>query len=276
MVSFGAPPESNELSYPGISGKRFDPISAQKCWADVIKTENNAGYVHRVLDGKGKLGLPEAWAKDVSRNNGMLPSYESLDEVYYMTGWKQNKFGASEQPDVNHLIPAMRKVAAERKKNKKPKRERVSDLIDIWEETGITRDPPRTKCSVRSLVMDNGYSVPVRDTGTATPMRKELLSRSSSAPGLVAPAAPAPPPHAHYRASPPLAPPPGVRTQQRAAPPTPALSVAAMSQTLPSMRARSVMSGSSRASVRRDKIASLVSSEFTAQCSEALAKLRRQ
>jgi len=227
MVSFGPPPESNVLSYPGISGNRFDPVSAGKIWAEVIKTEKDAGYVHRTLDGHGKLNLPPEWALNVRQKNDIMPNLESLDDAYYLSGWQLDKFGRSKQPDIRKFIPALSKGT---KKTKKKKR-RVDDLELTWSNCGTPRSAlPSEPRSHRSLT---------------TPMRKELLSQSASAPSLVVAAAPPPP----------ATPPPGTRRQQRTAPPTPALSVA-MSQTapatfeLPALRANSELSGS-RGSLRR-------------------------
>lgn len=247
MASFGPPPESNVLSYPGISGNRFDPISAQKCWAEVIKTEQNSGYVHRMLDGHGKLGLPQAWALDRSRRDGILPNYESIDEVYYMTGWKQNKFGASQQPDIRHLIPALRKA-------KKPKKERRHFDDDL-------------RCPVPGMNMDyrpqsSAPSEARSQRSSTSAFRKDL--KSASAPSLQAAAAP----------SPPADPPPLSRRLH-----TPALSAAALSQGARSPVALRPLGPKSQASSLRSsvlkedrtkKIASLVCTEVASQCSEVM------
>lgn len=272
MAAFGPPPESNVLSYPGISGNRFDPMSAMKVWAEVIKGEKESGYVHRMLESKGKLGLPDEWAHDLSRRDGILPNYESLDEVYYMTGWKKDKFGRSEQPDIRHLIPALRRSDKEGFMKKK-KHQRFDDGL-TWEPYSAQIDLYRPASAL---------SESRSHRSSATPLRKELLSRNASAPSLAVAAAP------------PLTPAPPVsasRRQQRAAPSTPALSVAALSRTLPAMRANSELStnrgslrGGSRrdsagsrrdsAGSRRDKITSLARSEVSSQCSELLGRTMR-
>jgi hypothetical protein len=248
-MAFGKPPESDALSYPGISGNKFDPISAMKCWSEVIKNEKNSGYVHRVLDSHGKLNFPREWAHDLSRKNACMPNYESIDEAYTMAGWKLDKYGRSQQPDVRYLIPALRKELKVSKKEKKQRRK-------FDDELGSHLDfSPRSVASSRSY------------RSLATPLRKDLLSRGTSAPSVALVASPAPP----------ATPPPGSRRQQRTMPSTPALSVAARStSTLGSLALPHVNSkgertssiGSMRRGSSRGRIAALVRSEVTSQCSE--------
>jgi len=80
MVFFGKPPDKNfaALSYPGVSGSRFNPLEANRIWGECVKKEKEGRYVHGLLDAHNKLGLDEKWAKDVSRRDGLLPDFESL------------------------------------------------------------------------------------------------------------------------------------------------------------------------------------------------------
>jgi len=256
-MSFGAPPESNVLSFPGISGNRFDPVSAGKCWAAVIKSEQDKGFIHRTLDGHGKLGLPPAWSH-YDYKNALMPGFESQADAYYMTGWKKNKFGATEQPDISHLIPALRKEKARQKEAKKLKKKRV------YEE--LLGDPFGTSygtCSAELLSEARPQSSAPSEARSA---RRGLVS-SASAPRLVPERAPPPP----------GAPPPGNRSR----------SVAALSQTAPpggfglsKLRAKGEFNSSSssvRESRRREKVAALVSAEVSSLCSHLLdgTQLRR-
>jgi len=247
------------MVYPGISSNRFNPLEAGKVWAEAIKSEKDAGYVHRTLDSHGKLGLPQAWAQDVSRRDGILPSYESLDEVYFMTGWKKNRVGASEQPDIRHLIPALRKG----KKEKKPRR--------IFDDDLRYHDPFAVDAASRPFSSTPSASRSHRSS--TTPLRRQLQSHNASAPSLPATPAPAPP-----------AGPPSATSRQHTAPPTPALSTLSRRTTsaagLPDLGPRSELSTarssllrdnrSSRSSVVSQKIAALVSSEVDSQCSQWL------
>jgi len=247
------------MAYPGISANRFNPLEAGRVWAECIKVEKDAGYVHRTLDGAGKLGLPRAWAQDKSRRDGLLPSYESLDEVYYMTGWKKNKVGATQQPDIRHLIPALRPA----KKDKKPRRIFDDDLRhhDPFAEEVAGR-PPSSALSLSSS-----------HRSLKTPLRRQLKSHNASAPSLPATPAPAPPDG-----------PPSATSRQYTAPPTPAYSAVsrrtASAAGLPGLGPRSELSTArsnrtgrtGRSSVVSQKIAELVSSEVNSQCSQWLDK----
>lgn len=247
------------MAYPGISSNRFNPLEAGRVWAETIKHEKESGYVHRTLDGHGKLGLPRAWAQDKSRRDGLLPSYESLDEVYYMTGWKKNKVGAFEQPDVRHLIPALRKA----KKDKKPRR--------IFDDDLRHHDPFGADPSGRPF--SSAPSVSSSRRSLTTPLRRQLKSQNASAPSLPATPAPAPPNGL-----------PSPTSRQHTAPPTPAYSAVsrrtASAAGLPGLEQRSELgtarssllrdNRSSRSSVVSQKIAALVSSEVNSQCSKWL------
>lgn len=264
MVFFGKPPESDVLSYPGISGKRFNPVEAGKCWGEALATEKASGYVHRMLDAHGKLNLPAAWAQDVSRSNGFMPSYESLDEAKYILGWKSDKFGRSFQPDIRQYVPALRQH-----KVKKVREKKVRDL-DVMSEADVDANCQRSW------------------------KPRESLARSASEPGVVAdptvhwtsrlasvPLPDSPPPNSRSQTR--IAP-PTVGSQKRAAPSTAARSVAAMSQAspaafgLPTLRTgseRSYSQSSLQKGSRRDKIASLVCNEVSSQCSDLLDGSRR-
>jgi len=243
MGSFGAPPDSNVLSYPGISGNRFNPVEAGRVWAECIKGEQNSGYVHRMLDTHGKLGLPQAWAQDMTRKDGLMPSYESLDEVYYMTGWKKNKFGATRQPDIRQFIPALAKGM--KNKQKRPRRKFDDELSSIADSDFDC--PPRTACSqARS------------QRSLKTPLPKERLSCSASAPSLAPARAPPPP----------STPPPATQRLMS--------STAPSAFGLPSLKANGELS-TARSSLRKgqkDRIASLVCSEVHSQCSDLVGKTR--
>lgn len=256
MASFGPPPESNVLSYPGISGNRFNPVEAGKVWAECIQMEKNSGYVHRMLDTHGKLGLHSEWACDISRKDGLMPSYESLEEVDYMIGWKKNKFGARQQPDIRHLIPALAKGLKKRTRHK---------IIDDLELGGNI-------CFGGFDDLDDDRPAP---TARSQARSQRSVACSASAPSL-APARNPPPPQ-------------GARPPQRTAPPSRGggSAIAALSQTapasfgLPALKAKSALSMASRSSLRqdtsrRDRIASLVCSEVNSQCSNLLDKRRRQ
>lgn len=115
MCSFGPPPPRDApLSYPGISGRRFNPVEAQKVYGESLKKEKEAGYVHRVLDSLDKLGLDEEWANDVSRGDGLMPDYESLGEVYHKLGWQVLQNGRAVAPDANKLVKRRRKSREKR------------------------------------------------------------------------------------------------------------------------------------------------------------------
>lgn len=116
MASFGPPPENNALSYPGISGLHFNPVEAQKVYAEGVKKEKELRYVHSYLDAYDKLGLDEAWANDVSRGAGLMPDYESLGEVYKRLGWEKLPNGRVIAPDPVKL------VKPRRRKSRGPKR----------------------------------------------------------------------------------------------------------------------------------------------------------
>lgn len=245
-MSFGAPPESNVLSFPGISGNRFDPVAAGKCWTEVIKSEQEKGYIHRMLETHGKLQLPPAWAL-YDYKNAFMPGHESQADAYYMTGWQKNKFGATKQPDISHLIPALRKEKEKARKLKAAKGKRVYEelLGDPFGDSFGT-------CSAELLSQARPQSSAPSEARSA---RQGLVS-SASAPRL-APARAPPPPGA---------PPPGNRSQ----------SVAAMSQTappggfgLPTLRAKGEFN-SSRAQRKREKVAALVSAEVSSLCSHLL------
>jgi hypothetical protein len=245
MASFGPPPESNVLSYPGISGNRFDPVSAGKIWGEAIKREKDIGYLHRVLDQHGKLGLDERWAKDMSRKDDLMPSHGSLEDVYYMTGWKLDKYGRSQQPDIRHLIPALAKIKGQKKVRKKV----VDDLELTWS--------PRSEFSQAG---------------------SQRLAYSASAPSMAVardpppPATPAPATGRQQRGAPPTPSVRSVTAMSRTAPGGFGLPVLNANDELGESRS-SVRKGTSR----RYKIASLVCSEVNSQCSAALGtRLRSQ
>lgn len=111
MVFFGNPPDKNvtSLSYPGVSGSRFNPLEANRIWGECVKKEKEGRYVHSLLEAHHKLGLDEKWGKDASRRNGLLPDYESLQEVYSRLGWKVTSLGKVVPPDPHKRIANKRK-----------------------------------------------------------------------------------------------------------------------------------------------------------------------
>lgn len=106
MCSFGPPPESKvaPLSYPGISGKKFNPVEAQRVYAESVRKEKEGRYVHSYLDAYGKLGLDENWANDASRGDGLMPDYESLSGVYAQLGWQVLASGRVVPPDPKKIV----------------------------------------------------------------------------------------------------------------------------------------------------------------------------
>lgn len=103
------------LSYPGISGTRFNPIEAQRVWGECLKKEKEGRYVHSYLDAHHKLELDEKWANDVSRGDGLMPDYESLDEVYNRLGWKVLANGRVIAPDPAKIVNRHRRKSRQRK-----------------------------------------------------------------------------------------------------------------------------------------------------------------
>lgn len=257
MTAWGPAPEMNAPPYPGVSGVKFNPVEASKVWAEMLKTESNAGYIHRTMDGLGKLGFDERWACDMSQRNDLMPSYQGLTDAYYMTGWQKNKFGAKKQPDIMHMVPALKAMIKPRKKRGKQKfDDRLSSFAgSAWE------DSPRSVVSKAPSLRSLAKSMPRDGLGTV------------SAPSLT-PARDPPPPSNPPQVS---------RRQQTPAPPMRlSRGVDAMSRTapasfaLPNLTAKIELStAGSRLSNddRRNKIASLVCSEVNSQCSAALQKL---
>jgi hypothetical protein len=90
---FGSPPDPAHPAppYPGVSGTRYNPIAAQKCWAEAIRKEKESRHVHQLLDAHNKLGLDEKWAKGGRLKADVLPGYESLTVAYKKLGWKVNR-----------------------------------------------------------------------------------------------------------------------------------------------------------------------------------------
>lgn len=123
MVVFGNPPEKNlvALSYPGVSGSRFNPLEANRIWGECVHKEKEARYVHGLLDAHDKLGLDEKWGKDASRRNGLLPDYESLQEVYRRLGWKVSSLGKVIPPDPHKIIGRRRKSCRSSSKHRRNK-----------------------------------------------------------------------------------------------------------------------------------------------------------
>lgn len=101
-VCFGPPPDPLRPPppYPGVSAK-FEPVAAQKCWAEAIRKEKESRSVHQLLESQGKLQLPPMWAYDHSGKSELLPGKESLQTAYALTGWRvQPSTGRAVQPDV--------------------------------------------------------------------------------------------------------------------------------------------------------------------------------
>jgi len=124
MGYFGKPPDRTKpaLSYPGVSGSRFNPLEANKVWLECIKKEKEGRYVHGLLDAHNKLGLDKEWGTDVSRKDGLMPSYESLDEVYRRLHWGKTAMGRGIPPDPQKVIYGRRKSRGKRKSKSKQSR----------------------------------------------------------------------------------------------------------------------------------------------------------
>jgi len=132
MCSFGNPPESKTpaLSYPGISGKHFNPVEAQRVYAESVRKEKEGRYVHSYLDAHGKLGLDEKWANDGSRGDGLMPDYESLSGVYAQLGWQVLPSGQVIAPDPKKMV---------RRRNKSRERKCCTLRRQREQAAGLTR-----------------------------------------------------------------------------------------------------------------------------------------
>lgn len=100
-VSFGKSLDAGRPSqpFPGISSTRFDPVAAQKCWAEAIGREKLGRYVHQELDARHRLGLDRRWAKSPGVIGDLLPDFSSLSSVYRKLGWKVLHNGRLVAPD---------------------------------------------------------------------------------------------------------------------------------------------------------------------------------
>lgn len=114
MGGFGNPPEKGapQQYFPGISGRSFDMVSAQKCWLAAIHKEKRSRSVHQFLDAHGKLGLDEKWAKDMSEKRDLLPGSAFVAGVYKKLGWVVLPSGQVVQPDVRQRLGRPRRASA--------------------------------------------------------------------------------------------------------------------------------------------------------------------
>lgn len=189
-MSFGPPPESNELSYPGISGKRFNPVEAQRCYAESVRKEKEGRYVHMYLDMHGKLGLDEAWANDVGRGSGIMPDYESLSGVYGQLGWKVLASGRVVPPDPKKMVKRRKK--SRQKKGTYPctcnkKETSVSGLNDSSSEP-ILRGTSSGKLDALQVANKARSKASMSASGKSVCSHTSAAARKSNA----APVAPAP------------------------------------------------------------------------------------
>lgn len=147
MVNFGAPPDPARPPnpYPGVSGTRFNPVEAQKCWAVAVRKEKESRNVHQLLDAHNKLGLDEKWARGTRLKADILPGRESLQRAYKKTGWKQvGRNGRLVAPDPHKLI-------AQKTQKKRQHNVASNDCISQAELDLYTWKPPARSASLSSL-----------------------------------------------------------------------------------------------------------------------------
>lgn len=93
-VSWGPPPdpENPPPTYPGVSSKKFNPLEAQKCYAESIAKEKDSSSFHQWLSDHCQLPA-YVGEKQGSRAMDMMPGYSSVWASYSKLGWEQGLSG---------------------------------------------------------------------------------------------------------------------------------------------------------------------------------------
>lgn len=98
-VPWGDPPDPNNPppAYPGISAKKFNPVEAQRCYAEALYKEREFRSMHQLPVAQGKL--PAFLGERPGRRSmDMMPGYSSVWASYDKLGWEHGLAGRVLQP----------------------------------------------------------------------------------------------------------------------------------------------------------------------------------
>lgn len=98
-VSWGSPPDPKNPppAYPGVSAKKFNPLEAQRCYAEAICRERDSHSFHQMLSMQAQL--PAALGEvHGGRSEDVMPGYASVSALYEKLGWEEGLSGRMQQP----------------------------------------------------------------------------------------------------------------------------------------------------------------------------------